>query len=78
MVHHFWARFLLVKNKIKDCCDDEAVLDVYRNCTDEGILNALNHHRIQTFTELSHLVQKYCAMENVWKAQNAWFCVWRT
>ena len=25
MVHHFWARFLLVKNKIKDCCDDDTV-----------------------------------------------------
>ena len=25
MVHNFWGKFLLVKNKIKDCWDDDAV-----------------------------------------------------
>ena len=68
-VHHFWARFLLVKNKIKDCCDDDAVPVFHRNCTDEGIRNALDHRCIQSFTELSHVVWKYCAMESMWKAQ---------
>ena len=24
-VHHFWARFLLVKDKIKDCRDEDAI-----------------------------------------------------
>ena len=68
-VHHFWARFLLVKNKIKDCCDNDAVSVFHQNCTDEGIRNALDCHRIQSFTELSHIVRKYCSMESTWKAQ---------
>ena len=67
-VHHFWARFLLVKNKIKDCSDDDVVSDFHHNCTDEGILNALDRCHIQSFTELSHVVRKYCAMESIWKA----------
>ena len=46
MVHHFWAIFLLVKDKIKDCCDEEAISAFRNNCMDEGILNAINHHRI--------------------------------
>ena len=25
IVHHFWARFLLVKDKIKDCPDEDAI-----------------------------------------------------
>ena len=70
-VHHFWARFLLVKNKIKDCYDDDAVSVFCHNCTGEGILNALNRHRILHFADLAHIVQKYCAMESAWKAQIA-------
>ena len=45
-VHHFWARFLLVKNKIKDCCDDDVISVFHRNCTDEGIQNALDNRHI--------------------------------
>ena len=45
-VHHFWARFLLVKNKIKDCRDEEAISVFRNNCKDKGILNIINHHRI--------------------------------
>ena len=41
IVHHFWARFLLVKNKIKDCRDEDAISVFRNNCTDEGILNAI-------------------------------------
>ena len=67
-VHHFWARFLLVKNKIKDCCDNYAVSVFYRNCTDEGILNTLNCRRILHFADLAHIIQKYCAMESASKA----------
>ena len=70
-VHHFWARFLLVKNKIKDCCDDDVVSVFCLNCTDEGILSALSYHRILHFADLAHIVQKYCAMESAWKAQTA-------
>ena len=63
-VHHFWARFLLVKNKIKYCCDDDVVSVFCRNYTDEGILNALNRRCILHFADLAHIVQKYCAMES--------------
>lgn len=69
MVHHFWSRLLLVRNKIKDCYDDDAVSVFCRNCTNKGILNALNRRRIQHFTNLTHIVQKYRAMESAWKAQ---------
>ena len=24
-VHHYWARFLLVMNKVKDCCEEDAI-----------------------------------------------------
>ena len=58
-VHHFWARFLLVKNKIKDCCDDDAVSVFHRNCTDEGLQNALDRRRIQSFMELSDTYPMY-------------------
>ena len=33
--HHFWARFLLVKDKIKDCGDKDAISIFCNNCTDE-------------------------------------------
>ena len=51
-VHHFWARFLIIKNKIKDCYDDDAVLVFRHNCVDGGIQNALDRCRIQSFMEL--------------------------
>ena len=66
-VHHFWARFLLVKNKIKDCRDEDAVSIFCNNCTDKGILNSLNRRRILHFADLATIVQKYCAMESAWK-----------
>ena len=69
--HHFWARFLLVKNKIKDCCDDDAISVFCNNCMDEGILNALNRHHVMHFVDLAHIVQKYCTMESAWKTQTA-------
>ena len=43
----------------------------FRNCTDEGILNALNRRRILHFAYLAHIVHKYCAMETVWKSHTA-------
>ena len=39
MVHHFWARFLFVKNMIIDCSDDDVILVFHHNYTDEeGII----------------------------------------
>ena len=55
-VHHFWARFLLVKNKIKDCRDEDAISAFRNNCTDEGILNTINRRRILHFTNLATIV----------------------
>ena len=63
-VHHFWARFLLVKDKIKDCCDEDAISAFRTNCTDEGILNAINRCRILHFADLATIVQKYSTMES--------------
>ena len=37
-VHHFWARFLLVKDKIKDCRDEDAISSFCKNCMDKGSL----------------------------------------
>ena len=68
MVHHFWARFLLVKDKIKDCRDEDAISLFCNNCTDKGILNAINRSRVLHFTDLVTIVQKYCTMESTWKA----------
>ena len=63
-VHHFWARFLLVKDKVKDCRDEDAIFAFCNNCTNEGILNAINHRRILHFADLATIVQKYSAMES--------------
>ena len=70
-VHHFWARFLLVQDKVKDCRDGE-VISVFRNsCRDKGILNAINRRRILHFADLATIIQKYIAMESAWKTQAA-------
>ena len=70
-VHHFWARFLLVKNKIKDCRGEEVISVFRNNCRDEGILNTINRRRILHFADLATIVQKYCTMERAWKTQAA-------
>ena len=64
MVHHFWARFLLVKDKVKDCRDKDAISAFCNNCIDEGILNAINRCHILHFADLATIVQKYSAMES--------------
>ena len=71
MVHHFWARFRLFKDRIKDCHDEDAISLFCRNCTDDGILNAINRHRVSHFANLATRVQKYCIMESAWKTQAA-------
>ena len=68
-VHHYWARFLLVMNRIKDCREEDAILLFCNNCTDKGILNAISRRDIIHFADLAVIVQKYCAMESAWKTQ---------
>ena len=70
-IHHFWARFLLVKNKIKDCRDEDVISIFRSNCMDEGILNAINRRHVLHFANLATIVQKYWAMESAWKTQAA-------
>ena len=70
-VHHFWARFLLVKDKMKDCRDEDAISAFCNNCTDVGILNAINRRRVLHLADLATIVQKYCAMESAWKTYAA-------
>ena len=65
MVHHFCARFLLVKNKVKDCRDEDAMSAFCNNCANEGILNAINRRRILHFADLATIIQKYNGMESV-------------
>ena len=33
-VHHYWARFLLVRNRIRDCREEDAISIFCNNCTD--------------------------------------------
>ena len=63
-IHHYWARFLLVMNRIKDCREGDAISIFYNNCTDEGILNAVSRRDITRFADLVSIVQKYCAIES--------------
>ena len=55
-VHHFWARFLLVMNKVKDCREEDAILFFCNNCTDKGILIAINRREITRFADLASKV----------------------
>ena len=72
-VHHFWARLLLVMSKVKDYREEDAISFFCKNCTDKGILNAINRCDIVHFADLAAIVQKYYAMESAWKTQtNFW------
>ena len=62
-VHHYWARFLLVMNKVKDCREEDAISFFCNNCTYKGILNAISRRDIAHFVDLVVIVRKYCAME---------------
>ena len=70
-VHQFWARFILVKNRAKDCRNKDAISAFCNNCADEGILNAINRRRILKFADLATIIQKYSVMESAWKNQAA-------
>ena len=49
-VHHYWARFLLVMDRIKDCREENTISIFYNNCMDKGILNAIGRRKITRFT----------------------------
>src|SRR4051812_29760825 len=68
-VHHYWARFLLVMSRTKDCREGNAISIFCSNCTDEGILNAISRRDITRFADLASIVQKYCATESAWKIE---------
>ena len=70
IVHHYWARFLLVMDRIKDCREENAISIFCNNCTDEGILNAVSRREITRFADLASIVRKYCAMESFQKTEN--------
>ena len=55
-VHHFWARFLLVMSKVKDCHEEDAISFFCKNCTDKGILNAISRRDIAHFADLAAIV----------------------
>ena len=55
-VHHYWARFLLVMDRIKDCREENAISIFCNNCMDEGILNAISRHEITRFVNLASIV----------------------
>ena len=72
-VHHYWARFLLVRNRIRDCREEDAISIFCNNCMDKGILNAISRRDITRFADLESIVRKYCAMESAWKTEiNFW------
>ena len=60
-VHHYWARFLLVMNRIKDCREESAISIFCNNCTDKGIVNAISRREVTRFADLASIVRKYCA-----------------
>ena len=68
-IHHYWARFLLLMHRIKDCHEGDVISIFCNNCTDKGILNAVSRRNITRFADLASIVQKYCAMESAWKTQ---------
>ena len=55
-IHHYWARFLLAMNKVKDCRKEDAILFFCNNCTDKGILNTINPREITRFANLASIV----------------------
>ena len=63
-VHHYWARFLLVRNRIRDCREEDAISIFCNNCTDKGILNAISRRDITRFADLASIVRNYCAVES--------------
>ena len=57
-VHHYWARFLLVMNRIKDCCEESVISIFCNNCTEKGIMNAISRREVTCFADLATIVQK--------------------
>ena len=63
IVHRYWARFLLVMDRIKDYREENAISIFCNKCTDKGILNAVSRREITRFPDLASIVRKYCPME---------------
>ena len=55
-IHHYQARFLLVKNRIKDFREEDTISFFCNNCTDKGILNAISRREITRFADLVSIV----------------------
>ena len=55
-VHRYWARFLLVMDRIKDCREENTISIFCNNCTNEGILNAVSRREITRFADLASIV----------------------
>ena len=55
-VHRYWARFLLVLNKIKDRREEDANSLFCKNYTNKGILNAISRRDIVHFADLAAIV----------------------
>ena len=57
-------------DRIKDYREENAISIFFNNCTDKGILNAIDRRKITRFTDLASIVRKYCAMESFRKTEN--------
>ena len=55
-VHHYWVRFLLVINKVKDCREADAISLFCKHCMDKGILNVISRREIVHFADLAAIV----------------------
>ena len=55
-VHRYWARFLLVINKVKDCREEDAISLFCKKCTKKWILNATSRRDIVHFADLAAIV----------------------
>ena len=69
IVHHYWAIFLLVKNRLRDCREEDAISIFCNNCTDKGILNAISRRDITRFADWPSIARKYCSMKSAWKIE---------
>ena len=63
-VRQFWARFLLTKNNILDCTDQEALVAFDLNVHDERARREFFRRRPRMFAELSDPVTNYCTIED--------------
>lgn len=65
----FWSRFLSKKSEILDGSDAEVMAAFGANIHEEWLFMDLVRHRPRTISELSDLMNRYCAMEDAWLAK---------